>query len=34
MMDRAPPSNPQAHFGPALVAKLVPFFAAPPSAGQ
>jgi hypothetical protein len=34
MMDRAPPSNPQAHFGPALVAKLVPFFAAPQSAGQ
>jgi hypothetical protein len=34
MMDRAPPSNPQAHFGPALVAKLEPFFASPPSAGQ
>jgi hypothetical protein len=34
LLDRAPPSNPQAHFGPALVAKLVPFFAAPPSAGQ
>jgi hypothetical protein len=31
MMDRAPPSNPQAHFGPALVAKLAPFFAAPPA---
>ncbi len=30
MMDHAPPSNPQAHFGPALVAKLAPFFAAPP----
>jgi hypothetical protein len=26
MMDRAKPSNPQAHFGPALVAKLEPFF--------
>jgi hypothetical protein len=34
MMDRAPPSNPQAHFGPALVTKLEPFFASPPSAGQ
>jgi Peptidase C13 family len=35
MMDKAPPSNPQSHFGPALVAKLAPFFAAPPpSAGQ
>jgi hypothetical protein len=34
LMDRAPPSNPQAHFGPALVAKLEPFFASPPSAGQ
>jgi hypothetical protein len=31
MMDHAPPSNPQAHFGPALVAKLAPFFAAPPA---
>jgi hypothetical protein len=30
MMDQAPPSNPQAHFGSALVAKLAPFFAAPP----
>jgi hypothetical protein len=30
LMDHAPPSNPQAHFGPALVAKLAPFFAAPP----
>ena len=28
MMDHDPPSNPQAHFGPALVAKLAPFFAA------
>jgi hypothetical protein len=33
MMDRVAPSNPQGHFGPALVAKLAPFFAAP-SAGQ
>jgi hypothetical protein len=32
LMDHAPPSNPQAHFGPALVAKLAPFFAAPPPA--
>lgn len=29
MMDRVAPSNPQGHFGPALVAKLAPFFAAP-----
>ena len=28
LMDRAPPSNPQGFFGPALVAKLAPFFAA------
>lgn len=34
MMDHAPPSNPQAHFGPALVEKLAPFFAAAPNAGQ
>lgn len=34
MMDRAPPSNPQAHFGPALVEKLAPFFAAVPNAGH
>ena len=27
LMDRVPPSNPQGHFGPALVAKLAPFFA-------
>ncbi len=27
LMDRAHPSNPQAHFGPALVARLAPFFA-------
>lgn len=33
MMDRARPSNPQAHFGPTLVAKLAPFFA-PPVAAQ
>jgi hypothetical protein len=33
LMDRAPPSNPQGHFGPALVARLAPFFA-PPDAGQ
>jgi len=26
LMDHARPSNPQAHFGPALVAKLAPFF--------
>jgi hypothetical protein len=26
LMDHAPPSNPQGHFGPALVAKLAPFF--------
>jgi len=34
MMDRARPSNPQAHFGPTLVAKLAPFFAPPPVAAQ
>jgi hypothetical protein len=34
MMDRARPSNPQAHFGPTLVAKLAPFFALPPVAAQ
>lgn len=34
LMDRAPPSHPQAHFGPALVARLEPFFASPPSAGR
>jgi hypothetical protein len=35
LMDHAPPSNPQAHFGPRLVAKLAPFFAAqPPSDAQ
>lgn len=34
LMDHAPPSNPQAHFGPALVAKLAPFFAAPQPAAD
>jgi hypothetical protein len=34
LMDRAKPSNPQAHFGPALVAKLAPLFAAGAIAGQ
>ncbi len=34
MMDRARPSNPQAHFGPTLVARLAPFFALPPVAAQ
>jgi Peptidase C13 family len=34
MMDHAPPSNPQGHFGPALVEKLAPFFAAAPNAEQ
>ena len=34
MMDRAPPSNPQGHFGPALVERLAPFFAAVPNAGH
>jgi hypothetical protein len=29
LMDHDPPSNPQAHFGPVLVDKLAPFFAAP-----
>ncbi|HML09201.1 MAG TPA: C13 family peptidase [Xanthobacteraceae bacterium] len=33
LMDRAAPSNPQSHFGPALVAKLKPFFASA-SAGR
>jgi len=32
LMDHATPSNPQSHFGPALVAKLAPFFAASASA--
>jgi hypothetical protein len=34
MLDRAPPSNPQGHFGPALIGKLAPFFTSAPSAGQ
>jgi Peptidase C13 family len=34
LMDRAPPSHPQGFFGPALVARLAPFLAAPPAAGQ
>jgi hypothetical protein len=34
LMDRARPSNPQAHFGPALVAKLAPFLASTTTADQ
>jgi hypothetical protein len=34
LMDRARPSNPQAHFGPALVAKLAPFFQTEQSEGR
>ena len=34
LMDHAPPSNPLAHFGPALVAKLGTVFAATANAGQ
>ncbi len=34
LMDHLQPSNPQAHFGPALVAKLAPFFASAQSAGN
>jgi hypothetical protein len=34
LMDRAPASNPQAHFGPALVAKLAPFFQSEQPAGR
>jgi hypothetical protein len=34
LMDRARPSNPQAHFGPALVAKLAPLLAGGPAEGQ
>jgi hypothetical protein len=30
MMDKAPPSNPQGSFGPAVVEKLAPFFATNP----
>jgi len=34
LMDRAPPSNPLGHFGPALSGKLAPFFALSASAKQ
>jgi len=34
LMDRAPPSNPQGHFGAALTDKLAPFFALPAAANQ
>jgi len=34
LMDRATPSNPQGHFGPALVAKLAPLLASSASGGQ
>jgi hypothetical protein len=34
MMDHDPPSNPQAHFGQALVDKLAPIFASAQNAGQ
>jgi hypothetical protein len=34
LMDRARPSNPQAHFGPAVVAKLAPFFQSEQAAGR
>jgi len=34
MMDHATPSNPQGHFGPALVAKLAPFFTSESGNGQ
>ncbi len=34
LMDHATPSNPQGHFGPALVAKLAPFFMASSTGGQ
>lgn len=34
LQDRLSPSNPQAHFGPALVDKLTPLFAAKAKAGQ
>jgi hypothetical protein len=34
MMDHVQPSNPQGHFGPALVGKLAPFFTSARSAGQ
>jgi Peptidase C13 family len=34
LMDHATPSNPQGHFGPALVAKLAPFFRSSSAGGQ
>jgi hypothetical protein len=34
LMDHAPPSNPQGHFGPALVGRLQPLFLAAQSAGH
>ena len=34
LMDGAAPSNPQGYFGPALVAKLAPFFQSPQASGQ
>jgi hypothetical protein len=34
LMDHATPSNPQGHFGPALVAKLAPFFTVSPAGRQ
>jgi hypothetical protein len=34
LMDHAPPSNPQGHFGPAVVAKLAPLFAGGQSSVQ
>jgi hypothetical protein len=34
LMDHATPSNPQGHFGPALVTRLAPFFTTPQSAPQ
>ena len=34
LMDHVQPSNPQAHFGPALVTKLAPLFASEQSAGR
>jgi len=34
LMDHVAPSNPQGHFGPALVEKLAPIFTSARSAGQ
>jgi Peptidase C13 family len=34
LMDRAPPSNPQGHFGPSLVAKLAPLLQSGQTAGR